>query len=203
MNSEKPILFSADMINAILEGRKTQIRRVIKMPKWSTGNWSDFELDEYDVPLVICKKTSCLGEIKSPYGKINDTLWVRETWRTEYRFNDIAPSKLSEDSKLQWKADMRTSHVDGVKFGKWRPSIFMPRWASRITLKINNVGVEHLRAISYTDIKAEGVQNKISWIDLWNNINEVHGNGWDSDPWVWVVKFSKNPLKYFETSEIF
>ncbi len=203
--NEYPILFSAEMVRAILDGRKTQTRRIIKakheegvicgaaaapghaIESWGGGQWSRAVHSE------------CLA---SPYGAIGDKLWVKETWAAWDKFDGDA-SEISGRAKdlvergitqghISYRADPQT-HAD-----KWRPSIFMPRWASRITLEIVSVRVERLQDISHRDALAEGVEYDVSKQDgnpiaryqkLWESIN---GKGsWAQNPWVWCVEFKK------------
>lgn len=162
----RPILFSGEMVRAILEGRKTQTRRVVKpQPAY-----------------VIDSVWVC------PYGRPGDGLWVRETW---------APN--SQAGVFSYAADWAA----GVKHvSRWRPSIHMPRAASRISLEVVGVRVERLREISEADALAEGcadsemVDGVPMWcsavekyMDLWEKIN---GEGsWAVNPWVWVVEFRR------------
>lgn len=184
---ERPIIFSSPMVRAILEGRKTMTRRVInwkniaKQSGCTKGSlaWSptfnSFAVfngnNEVDVSLVDC-----------PYGKPGDRLWVRET----YRLPDGAPKGW-----VDYRAD---DSRDGFK---WRPSIYMPRRASRIDLEIVSVRVERLQDISNKDIESEGaceracVTHRLSFQHLWDSINAKRGYGWDVNPWVWVVEFKR------------
>lgn len=198
--AEKPILFSEGMIKAVLEDRKRQTRRVIKLPSWSTDNWDDFEIGEFGEPLVICENTGCLAEIKSPYGQARDTLWVRERHAIECPYG---PAKGCDnpDHIVYWATEEPV--VRDSIIAKWRPSIHMPRWASRITLRVNEVRIERIQDITLEDILAEGCptehypenNNGIShaafgWFEyLWDSINAKRGYGWDKNPFVWVVDF--------------
>lgn len=209
--NEHPILFSGEMVRAIRDGRKTQTRRVIKpQPKDAVemtvaypdgdGNfifWSDDypALDEFT--LKAYPKGNGRG-FKCPYGKPGDRLWVRET------FSHDASDKGNQ-KRVSYKADgsgIRTSVRDfdtGERYElPWRPSIHMPRWASRLTLEVIVVRVERLNDISEEDARAEGVQpNQLTTIQpyraafcgLWDSINEKRGYGWLDNPWVWVVEF--------------
>ena len=190
---EKPILFSAEMVRAILDGRKTQTRRVSTYQRFL---WTEngIAAQDGDSP-VAC-----------PYGKVGDHLWVRETW-----------SSYINAITLEVGYVYKASH--GLLPGqKWKPSIHMPRKASRITLEITNVRVEHLQDISEQDAIAEGIinevyvqgeplsscwwnyQNKIygsaldspidSFRSLWNLINATK-HPWESNPWVWVIEFKR------------
>ncbi len=202
--NKKPILFSAAMVLAILEGRKTQTRRVINpQPKYGLKqgaldpHWYDTEYDD----------AAHTGDyVKCPYGQTGDRLWVRETWKCE----ELEP--YGEDG-VRFRADgvfrgIENSREASQKWmdanregGKWRPSIFMPRWASRITLEVVNVRVERVRDIKDDDAKAEGatldnsgrLEGVGNFVDgfaiLWDKINKARGFGWDVNPWVWVVEF--------------
>ncbi len=169
---EHPILFSGDMVRAILEGRKTQTRRVVKPQPCEMNVWHGAIYDgEIDL-----KKTPCMEPKKCPYGVPGDRLWVRETWADtngesgpmiSYRAGGdrflIEESYPVEYSKYpgctfsMWCGDLRR----GAPYHAWRPSIFMPRWASRITLEITGVRVERVQDISEEDAKAEGIE----WTD--------------------------------------
>lgn len=202
----KPILFNADMIKAILSGQKTQTRRIVKLPPWSTGDWGDFELDDLGTALAICEKTTCWVEVKSPYGGAGDHLWVREKHTIECPYGP--PNECDNpDHVIYWAAESEIVR-DSIT-AKWRPSIFMPRWASRITLRVKSGRVERLQDIIETDAIAEGVEQvsdglfrcyqnpekgcrtsaTASFMSLWDSINEKRGYGWDTNPWVWVTEF--------------
>lgn len=189
---ERPILFSGPMVRAILEGKKTQTRRVVRpQPEIIPGApalqaWLEVVDD---------------GTIPCPYGVPGDRLWVRETWgRTDYEY----------DGPFQnctiYRADGESGLSD-VTANRWRPSIHMPRWASRLTLEVVDVRVERVQSISNTDAEAEGVA---AWAKaycsqrprdelqpwayfqlLWDSINKSRGYGWDANPWVWVVEFRR------------
>jgi hypothetical protein len=201
--NEKPSLFNTEMVRPILTGQKTQTRRIVKLPSWSTSDWDDFELHGEGMaqPHIICTNTGCLAEIPSPYGQSGDLLWVRETWRTDQGFDDVKPRDLPRDALIQYKADGTILGTRMGPFGKWRPSIFMPRWASRITLRVLSIRVEQIQQISEEDCFAEGaippklITSPIDPIglfrELWNSINAKRGYGWDDNPCVWVVKFER------------
>ena len=199
--NEKPILFNTEMVKAILEGRKTQTRRVVtqgkKFHQPPTSNAIP-DMHEY-------------GNIHCPYGNTDDYLWVRETWRAEelgddrnnpgldgirYRAdNAFIEINNTQEASHRW-LDARGDHGD-----KWRPSIFMPRWASRITLEIIDVRVERVQDASIADLIAEGCPEEYwpencggfghavsGWFEhLWDTINVSYT--WQSNPWVWVVEF--------------
>ena len=177
--NEHPILFSTEMVRAILNGRKTQTRRVIK-PQPSGIRLS---------PFVKSGIEDIHGyEIKIKY-HVEDMLWVRETWA------DFEGGINLPFEPIMYKAD-----DDTAKY-KWRPSIYMPRWASRITLEITNVRVERVQEISEDDARQEGCKSwkgvlgdgemsaREAFIRLWNSINQKRGYGWDVNPYVWVIEF--------------
>lgn len=180
---ERPILFSGSMVRAILEGRKTQTRRIIKPQPDMVLNWDDVRLKVWHEG----KK----GYAVCPYGKPEDRLWVRETWA-----KDIPGCP----NGVTYRADHLDPLGDGpAKPITWKPSIHMPRIASRITLEIIRVRVEKLQSISEEDAKAEGVVNydDRKWVTyalqfsrLWDSINSKRAP-WSSNPWVWVVEFKR------------
>lgn len=190
---EKPILFSGPMVKAILEDRKTQTRRVIKRMCLTGPGFYDYV------------DGSC------SYGKPGDRLWVRETWRTEERESDLVDGiRFQADDHFQIIEDTQQASENWVVANNnrtelvWRPSIFLPRWASRITLEITDIRVQRVQEISVDDIVAEGVQivsGKVysgglgvyvqEWRDGWNSINAKRGYSWESNPWVWAISFVK------------
>lgn len=192
---EHPILFSAEMVRAILSGDKTQTRRVIT-PQPSCqlvhGCGDIWDEDNLTRRLFRCK-----------YGCRGDRLWVREKFAVCDKFGETTKWKNigpNEPRIIQYAADNQFDYC-----GKWSPSIHMPRWASRITLEITDIRVERVQDISDEDAKAEGVSmNGRYWGDnpnyfdhrpsfqcLWNSINEKRGYGWASNPWVWCVDFKR------------
>lgn len=155
---ERPILFNGEMVRAILDGRKTQTRRVIKpQPKLieSSGRWYwEKALDVNGRPLVDASRRWWEYYGTSPYGKPGDRLWVRETWRQCVHNGSECVRYRADDAVLpKWP-----NGYDKGYGGKWRPSIHMPRWASRILLEITDVRVQRLQDISDKQILAEGVR---------------------------------------------
>jgi len=159
-NKERPILFSTPMMQAILEGRKTQTRRIVKPMAGKQSEWLTAEMITQSPKLTITKshegdgygelgvqmehpKGGPLGWVKFPYGSIGDVLWVRETWA----FIETAGDE--PDGYLVYKASNAFA-------GKWRPSIFMPRAACRIKLEITDIKIERLKSITEADAIAEG-----------------------------------------------
>ena len=141
----KPILFSGEMVRAILDGRKTQTRRVIK-PQPSAGV-------RRSVFVLSGLEDGHGRELRCPYGRPGDTLWVRETF-------GVITQPLTGEKSAIYKATHKPEFPNeqlGFDGSKWRPSIFMPKWASRITLKVTAVRVERVQEISNDDAHAEGI----------------------------------------------
>ena len=221
--TERPILFSAEMVRVILDGRKTQTRRKMKVQPWPGAT---VEVGPYHPHIVDRNGESQPGPatfgaiwdhqdivnggdagLRCPYGAPGDTLWVRETWAPH-------PHGVMRCGAV-YRADLGAV----PDASRWRPSIHMPRWASRITLRITDVRVERLQDIegqhpSESDAIAEGVRaihhgdgdyyysafrdvpHPKNWSDpadafreVWNSINGA--GAWDDNPWVWVVGFER------------
>lgn len=179
----RPILFSTPMVPAILEGRKTQTRRVIKD---KTEHVARILMKDGLAVSYVRGAGAQLWEdsaFKCPYGQVGDVLWVRETF---LNFNpvDQAPEYI-------YKAE--NPNFGMVSGEKWKPSIFMPKDAARIWLRITNVRVERLHEITEEDAIREGSKyllNVREWFaDLWKSINGEES--WKSNPWVWVVEFER------------
>ncbi|WP_119140629.1 hypothetical protein [Pseudomonas reidholzensis] len=208
---ERPILFSGPMVRAILEGRKTVTRREIK-PSMRSAD-SSFELhqqeDESWRPMHTFDE-SCLDAkgtehpIVCPYGQPGDRLWVREAWLADAQLDSIAPRELSKGEPVFYPADgsIRQTGCAMLSQGRGRPSIHMPRWASRILLEITAVRVELLQDISEKQAEAEGVDflRHVPDADetltaaqlfecLWSSING--DESWSGNPWVWAVEFKR------------
>lgn len=229
--TERPILFSAPMVRAILDGTKTQTRRIVKpqpRDEWRpvVSHYHPTIIDRHGDEAPGQEVYGASDEVegrKCPYGQPGDRLWVRETWAAHWMYNDVPPSAArSERCDLQ-RTDNRwfsadnggpSQHglePDGLR-GRWRPSIHMPRWASRITLEVTGVRVERLQDISEADAVAEGIERAEdffgcpcwkcygedadavapddpvgSYQSLWESINGA--GSWAANPWVWVVEF--------------
>jgi len=215
---DRPIILNGDMVRAILDGRKMQTRRAIK-PQPELGRpWKNWTVDPegIDLPIAQC-----------PYGIRGDRLWVRETWRIgawsvdiencmciDFRadghcdpvWREVNDDEMFERLWTQSSDDAMKSGLEGEHFHwekgeaptRWRPSIFMPRWASRILLEITNVRIERVQDITESDAVAEGLNSgkdgefhhtTDAFEVLWNSINKKCGLGWDVDPFVWVIDF--------------
>jgi len=209
---ERPILFSGPMVRAILAGHKTQTRRLVKV-----GDTIEERDDGTRWPYFT---TWAHGDDGSPwaacpYGEPGDRLWVRETWAAR---TDVDALKDPDKARhyAMYRADDAGSPTDPNNWhdygGKWRPSIHMPRWVSRLTLAVTAVRVERLQEISEDDAQAEGVDryaaacdhprfgcdeigclgvtHRASYAALWDDINGDRA-AWASNPWVWVVEFGR------------
>lgn len=207
------------MVRALLDGSKTQTRRVVKMPPswdcfvcadWGDG-WWPYRSDDGESPTYDNNEI----RLNCPYGQPGDRLWVRETWSiqmlgafgtdkgydTTYALRHRADDGEREIHVAPGEADPYIKLHDSQR-GEWRPSIHMPRWASRLLLEIVSVRVERLQDIATEEIEAEGVVTSDhdimthgcrarvnDFAKLWESIN---GEGsWGSNPWVWVVEFRR------------
>ena len=203
---ERPIIFSTPMVLAILDGRKTQTRRIMKVQPDSRGTrCTNVHFEDWHGK-----------QLKCPYGWVGDILWVRETWvmhnRSKYRFY---LTYQSGDLWIKYKADGVENYETGEKI-LWKPSIFMPKHVCRIKLEITDIRVEKLCDITEKDAMAEGIKEVIlsrvkyvngdkTWTDyssdywftnpiesyrtLWESIN---GKGsWEKNPWVWCISFKR------------
>jgi hypothetical protein len=212
-NKERPILFSGEMVRAILDGRKTQTRRVVNRYRWhyKDGSTSLLRTIYHGSPISDWEMAAMLPSC--PYGQVGDRLWVRETWNVySGGYDDYAggwevgypygtiPKEKPFDATMFYAADGED--------GPWRPAIHMPRWASRITLEITDIRVERLQDISEEDAIREGVKGccfdsmtgaacydyptvtaRERFQKLWDGINGKRGHSWESNPWVWVISF--------------
>jgi len=210
---ERPIIFNADMVRAVLDGRKTQTRRIIQSPaknmqasgqkvidyrepgdKWygehvfsmrnHSGTWCDYTKEQF---LAKC-----------PFGAAGDRLWVRESFYEHGHWQgggyDPEDSYFVSDKQVLYPADgiQRPAERKREDFWRSRPSIHMPRWASRITLEITGVRVERLQGISAEDAAAEGITGRAKMHDfgvLWSSI--YGDDSWQANPWVWVIEFKR------------
>lgn len=223
MKDAKPIIFSGDMVNAILENRKSQTRRIVSPQPVSKG---ESELEPGDVIFYgteLCRLEQSRGKneaasgrlnartMRCPYGVPGDRLWVREKF-----FVDQLEDEIPKE-KPDWFDDSFYYAADGdccdlipecacAEVGKprIRPSIHMPRWASRLTLEVTRVKAERLNDISSSDARAEGIDTTDTWDvartaprdkwvcryrQLWEEINGA--GSWDANPWVWKIEFRK------------
>jgi hypothetical protein len=239
--NEHPILFNREMILALHAGRKTQTRRIVNPAPIADDRF----IGGYKIAMPKSRYTGMQtgGEISveaayvhtcCPYGSPGDRLWVREAWRVSHKHDYLAPRDLpfERGMTIMYGAGGSRAHNAAGEYvndpcypltlpawaGKGRPSIHMPRAASRTTLEITGVRVERLQDISEADAEKEGVNRlangspywrnyvtsrpdhgtydytclsaRESFSTLWDSINEARGFGWETNPWLWVVDFS-------------
>lgn len=219
---ERPILFSGEMVRAILDGRKTQTRRILTPQPSGPGP----------------SHAACIGGgewvfgnnsgqiVKCPYGSVGDRLWVREAFDivddpAAYHVGDGPREPIEYEGEtyecadavrrgpngerwvVDYAADKNTRIMDKAGTRRWRPSIHMPRWASRLTLEITGVRVERVQDISEEDAKTEGINpiyppgsDEATYINgpggfrcLWDQINGA--GAWERNDWLWVISFKR------------
>ncbi len=209
---ERPILFSGEMVRAILDGSKTQTRRPMKpQPEERTGDYAKACGDGWSwlchsVQSMVGLDEDALPHL-CPIGAPGDRLWVRETWGCTAADHPLCPDgrKPTEGDKLVYRAnpadDWQWRGGPGCGDFVWRPSIHMPKWACRLWLEVTSVRVERLQGISSRDAWAEGCRcgctkptpicrgNAVAFSESWDAIYAKRGAGWKDDPWVWVVEF--------------
>lgn len=204
MSKEYPILFSAPMVQAILDGRKSETRRTrgLKRINARPDDWAKHVFDASTKEWVFTAEHGQAEQVrlKCPYGQAGDELWVRESWRADtFACDDSVKPSLLPQCRPWYEADGQAPE----HYGKLRPSIFMPRWASRIQLVRTDTRLERLNDISEDGAISEGVQPrdficcnsnkparysaKTVFSTLWTDINGV--GSWNENPWVWVIKY--------------
>ncbi|MDE9345276.1 hypothetical protein [Klebsiella variicola] len=217
--TERGMIFNAEMVRALLSGRKTQTRRIIKPQPEATlsgslsGKWLSRPLNGLLLPKIEDIAIHC------PFGAVGDRIWVRETW-------GVVSHAFSDDGlMIDWVPDRPATAIHEMPFGNgyysgyaiyaadgdftwgdddgyedgrwcWKPSIHMPRAASRILLEITDVRVERLRSMSQDDARAEGViaasgpmEAGLAFRELWDSI--YGEESWKANPWVWVIEFKR------------
>lgn len=199
---ERPILFSAPMVRAVLNGSKTQTRRIVKMKQsdwckeikgecWHPNDIAEWRMQEGRWFGLMGWYTLAFTDY--PYGQPGDRMWVRETWARDDEDGLMVYRSSRNEDTLNWECQR---HESGHPRFNWKSSIHMPRWASRILLEIVNVRVERLQDISEADAIAEGVGGNASitpcysierYRAIWESINGA--GSWDVNPWVWVIEF--------------
>ncbi|HBY4949381.1 hypothetical protein ACQX9G_06505 [Klebsiella pneumoniae] len=217
--TERGMIFNGEMVRALLSGRKTQTRRIIKpQPELTlsgslSGKWLSRPLNGLLLPKIEDIAIHC------PFGAVGDRIWVRETW-------GVVSHAFSDDGlMIDWVPDRPATAIHEMPFGNgyysgyaiyatdgdftwgdddgyedgrwcWKPSIHMPRAASRILLEITDVRVERLRSMSQDDARAEGViaasgpmEAGLAFRELWDSI--YGEESWKANPWVWVIEFKR------------
>nr|DAU92180.1 MAG TPA: ASCH domain protein [Bacteriophage sp.] len=210
----KPILFNTEMVRAILDGRKDATRRIVKgfIPDDAVWGYTAFTPKGY---------ISCRGTFADGYGEKffklpcepGDILYVRETWQCwrAHRYEATADVRFragGDDVRLQF-ANGNTDSIDRLDYdtfvhkwfshnGEWKPSLFMPKVAARIWLKVTDVRVERLQDMTDDDAEAEGcfdyTSTALGFFDVWDSTikkSDLDRYGWNANPWVWVIKFER------------
>lgn len=207
---ERPILFNGEMVRAILDGRKTRTARPIISQPSNMDEWSgiaEFSDGRYGFQNAVG------GDYFCPFGRPGDRLWVRESFQLrdvvydDYCGGYEAGYPLDHIPKEKPESGVMVEYREQGADGPWRPSIHMPRWASRIMLEITDVRVERVQDITEEDAIKEGVsllpymipgdhtprlmEPTAIWHfrDIWNRAYAKRGYGWDVNPWAWVVLF--------------
>ncbi|HCF8373480.1 TPA: hypothetical protein NIV52_002976 [Klebsiella pneumoniae] len=236
--TERGMIFNGEMVHAILGSRKTQTRRIVKGTDGAVKFCKEWDINGEEIFVVLGEKdhtgmNPVLGAISCPFGAVGDRIWVRETW-------GVVSHAFSDDGlMIDWVPDRPTTAIHEMPFGNgyysgyaiyaadgdftwgdddgyedgrscWKPSIHMPRAASRILLEITNVRVERLNAISEEDARAEGIIDggclncgepepcgcanpepdaTDAFAYLWQSI--YGQENWNANPWVWVIEFKR------------
>ena len=204
---ERGMIFNAEMVRAILDGRKTQTRRPVRFPVLDKNLGCELAGNE------LAGELSAGNYLNSAFGKPGDRIWVRETFRVHSRATDVATLVYKASVRNSWTEQTHRVPVSVCNKPatpeKWTPSLHIPRWASRILLEITGVRVERLNAISEENAASEGVaqfrggfwkhyqpgwtQHQLSargsFVTLWKSIYDEES--WQSNPWVWVIEFKR------------
>ena len=232
--SERPIPLDGPEVRGVLAGTKTQFRRVVKLvgadviEERVVGSGEATSEEPWPFSATWSHGDDGSPWYACPFGAPGDRLWVRETWAAHWMYDDVPPTEarsgredLRDTDNLWFSAGALEDAIGTTTSGrercpaslrgKWRPSIHMPRWASRITLEVTGVRVERLQAISATDAISEGIERDgrlwkgyrpergpawrqhmspvRSFESLWESINGE--DSWALNPWVWVVEFKR------------
>ncbi|EDW1731192.1 hypothetical protein S726_003291 [Salmonella enterica subsp. enterica] len=217
---ERGMIFNAEMVRAILDGRKTQTRRIMAIQPEHSELGLRRVIDSKngrDNGKYFWSQSDARGlKMRSkvfgcPYGEVGDRIWVRETWQvihdhidesSHVEYRTYAPS-IPKEKDRYWHAVYAEHFGDESREDRgfpWRPAIHMPRWASRITLEITDVRVERLRGLSEEDAKSEGIIPSAGGVlPGWEyRINfrdlwmDIYGtDNWEANPWVWVIEFKR------------
>lgn len=207
--NERGMIFNAEMVRAILDGRKTQTRRVLATYQDAVKFCPEWDVNSKQIFIVLGEKdhtgmNPVITAIPCPFGQPGDRVWVRETFRVHSRATDVATLVYRASVRNSWTEQTHRVPVavcnKPATPEKWTPSIHMPRWASRILLEITDVRVERLRDLSEEDAKSEGITppaggvltgwgHRINFRDLWMDIYGT--DSWEANPWVWVIEFKR------------
>lgn len=200
--TERGMIFNGEMVRAILDGQKTQTRRVMKpqpdpCPAPRGGHW--WPSNVFKTMLHVEEEMQNgkggwggLVDDACPFGDVGDRIWVRETWAEA---GASAPDLKLYRANYPAHVPTHYENVPPVEDVRWTPSIHMPRWASRILLEITDVRVEQLNDISEEDARSEGISGssardvKEAYAALWRSI--YGSDSWRANPWVWVIEFKR------------
>ena len=208
---EKPILFNTPMVRAVLDGIKTETRRLIKPQPcmqlayisagFKAGRWGyppekawESWGEQFKYPDDFPKEEA--DKFWNPPYRCDDILYVRETFAPLYE-NEASDKVVGYRYKAQTLSEFDEIYPDWKDYywsGKWKPSIHMPKEAARIWLKVNNVCVKRLQNITEEGIAREGLKSKAYFCEVWNSTVPYPYRkcyGWDANPWVWVVRFER------------
>ena len=209
---ERGMIFNGEMVRAILDGRKTQTRRIIK--DCTVGRDQISKFIQIEKKFIGCYPEDVPELIREccPYGIPGDRIWVREAFRVHSRATDVATLVYKASERNSWTEQTHRVPVavcnKPATPEKWTPSLHMPRWASRILLEITDVRVERLNAISQEDAQAEGME-LTGWRPTYSDPDSggevltpydnfaqlwasIYGDeSWNSNPWVWVIEFKR------------
>ena len=209
---ERGMIFNGEMVRAILDGRKTQTRRIIK--DCTVGRDQISKFIQIEKKFIGCYPEDVPELIREccPYGVPGDRIWVREAFRVHSRATDVATLVYKASERNSWTEQTHRVPVavcnKPATPEKWTPSLHMPRWASRILLEITDVRVERLNSISQEDAQAEGLE-LTGWrptysdpdsggevmtpydnfAELWSSI--YGDESWQANPWGWVIEFKR------------
>ncbi|HBQ5755661.1 TPA: hypothetical protein L7588_001432 [Klebsiella pneumoniae subsp. pneumoniae] len=197
---ERGMIFNGEMVRAILDGRKTQTRRIIK--DCTVGRDQISKFIQIEKKFIGCYPEDVPELIREccPYGVPGDRIWVREAFRVHSRATDVATLVYKASERNSWTEQTHRVPVavcnKPATPEKWTPSLHIPRWASRILLEITGVRVERLRSMSQDDARAEGViaasgpmEAGLAFHELWDSI--YGEESWKANPWVWVIEFKR------------
>ncbi|AUN51793.1 hypothetical protein AB8T65_13445 [Klebsiella pneumoniae] len=203
--TERGMIFNGEMVRSLLDGRKTQTRRIVKGTDGAVKFCKEWNINGEEVFVVLGEKdhtgmNPVLGAISCPFGAVGDRIWVREAFRVHSRATDVATLVYKASERNSWTEQTRRVPVavcnKPATPEKWTPSLHMPRWASRILLEITGVRVERLRSMSQDDARAEGViaasgpmEAGLAFRELWDSI--YGEESWKANPWVWVIEFKR------------
>lgn len=219
--ADRGVIFSAPMVRALLDGSKTQTRRLLTSARvFATPESRAFTLKDGDLKRALqganrfrhlggggwfweadafdyqapATRTGWMAHL--PYAP-GDQLYVREAWRADSQLDGIKPRDMSKGEPILYEVDgtLRTTGCSMIKAGKLRPSIFLPRWASRLWLSVTDVRVQRLQEISEADAVAEGAEReaagpyRLAFAGLWNSLHTKPGETWEANPWIVAVSF--------------